>query len=516
MSPAGISPLAGLEHSRWVSLRYFNLFRLTAASIFMVFGSALGLGQQGPRLFTATALIYLAAVLALGFPDALRRLGLARLVTLQVVVDVLALTTMMWTSGGYRSGLPIVLMVVLAGAGLVAQGRMVLFYAALASVAMLSENAWRYLLDRPANDFFQVGLVCIGFFGIALTARLLARRAQANEYLAAQRGVALASQQALNARIIRDMPDGVIVVGADGTVRQANPRASVLLGVELKAGSSLGDVAPALLRRVWHGDEAARQPERFGPSSRLLSCRVVSAPGSDALIYLSDYERLQRQAQHLKLAALGRLTANIAHEIRNPLAAITHAAELLDEEDEPQTRRRLSRIIQDNGRRIERMVRDVLALGRRDQIQADTFDPAEFVRQFVDELVLRGEADPALFALELQEGLSIAFDRTHLHQILWNLVSNARRYCSGGAGAVRLRVQPCGLSRVQIEVADDGPGIAEPQRAQVFEPFFTTDSRGTGLGLYIARELAEANSASLELADAAPGAHFILNARCQL
>src|SRR6185369_3357392 len=153
------------------SLRYLNLFRLIVAAVFAVFGTSLGLGQDAPSLFLGLAIAYLLAVLGLGFPDAVRRIGLERLITLQVLLDILFLSLLMGASGGYRSGLPMLMMVVLAGAGLVGEGRMVLFYAAVATLAVLVENALRIAAGRGGTDFFAVGVVCTGFFGVAQIGR---------------------------------------------------------------------------------------------------------------------------------------------------------------------------------------------------------------------------------------------------------------------------------------------------------------------------------------------------------
>lgn len=511
------APASGFDPSRWVPLRYLNIFRLVVAGLFLVAGRELNLGEDAPNVFVGAALAYGGAVLALGFPDAARALGLDRLITLQIVIDVVALTTMMWASGGYRSGMPVLMMVILAGAGLVAEARMVLFFASLATVAVLAENAWRQLAGGNAADFLQVGFVCIGFFGIAITARLLALRAKANESLAAQRGEALAKQQAINDRIIRDMQDGVLVVGANGRIEHASPRAAALLGFPDLDGRALADIHGDLadLRQLAATDGGVR---RLGESGKLLRCRAVGADtdgGGDTLIYLTDFEEIQSHVQQLKLAALGRLTASMAHEIRNPLAAVTQAAELLTEEKRGEVQLRLVRIINDNARRIERMVREVLALGRRDETLPEALGLATFVSRLVEESTLGGGAARAVFAIEIAPDATLAIDRAHLHQILDNLLTNARRYCSGAAGSVRVFTTDEGSGQIALHVVDDGPGIPEDQRGRVFEPFFTTHPKGTGLGLYIARELADANGAALALGEDAPGAHFVLTGRIQ-
>lgn len=507
----------GADAFRLAPQRYFNLFRLVIAGLFLVAGRELGLGASAPQLYLLIAFGYLGVVLLLGFPDAVTRLGLNRLIFLQVCVDILMLTCVMWISGGYRSGMPVMMMVYLAAAGLVAEGRMVMFFAALATVSVLGENAWRALSGRDAAEFLQLGIVCIGFFAIAFTAQLLARRAKANESLAAQRGEALGRQQAINERIIRDMRDGVIVVSGDGRVRQCNPRAAVLLGAPLSEGQSLVGLDPGFADCASLGADSRGVLKRIGPAGRLLRVRVVEAEssGGDTLIYLADHEEIQRQVQQLKLAALGRLTASMAHEIRNPLSAVTQAADLLGEEKRADVQTRLLRIITDNARRIERMVRDVLALGRRDQLMREVLPVRAVVGQVVEEFGLKGDSELAVFAIDIPEPLSLAMDRAHLYQILSNLLHNARRHCSGEPGAIRLFAHEEGKDKVSLHVLDDGPGVSEPDQVHLFDPFFTTDARGTGLGLYIARELAESNDASLEFVGNAPGAHFVITARSQ-
>ena len=226
--------------------------------------------------------------------------------------------------------------------------------------------------------------------------------------------------------------------------------------------------------------------------------------------------RIQQQAQQMKLAALGRLTANIAHEIRNPLSAISHAAELLREEKRTEGQQRLSRIINDNAQRLERLVRDVLELGRRDKTSQEQLRLAGFLESFLDEMAMHEQVDRSVFSLSLESDPVLLFDRTHLNQVLWNLLSNALRYCSGRPGAVRIEVRDLPSSeRVELHIMDDGTGVDEEARGKIFEPFFTTHSRGTGLGLYIARELCEANDALLEWVDNQPGAHFRIIGRNQ-
>ncbi|MBP9931843.1 MAG: hypothetical protein KBF63_21410 [Rhodoferax sp.] len=505
----------------WRSLRFFSMYRLLIALLFMVaalvFGDTISLGTQDPLLFDRVAAVYV--LLSIAFLAVLlrrpRRFSLQ--LSVQVALDIAALTLMMFASGGQKSGIAILLLVVVAGAALVGQGRMTLFYAALASVAMLLEESWRALTrDADPADFVRTGIISIAFFATAIIARLLAQRVVANETLARERGRELDDQLRISERIIRDMEDGVLVVDADGRVRLLNPRAEALLAVAATSGAELATLSRELAERyrVWSAQPVEMVEMLRQESGRLLRVRYLPSAesGSNALIYLEDMERVQSQAQQLKLAALGRLTANMAHEIRNPLAAISHAAELLAEEDVDPLRQRLARIIHDNTRRLNRLVTEVLELGRRDRAQPETLRWQVFLSGFMEELALHDESAGKRVRVGGLD-VELRFDRGHLYRILWNLMGNALRHASSADGAVRLEAKPATTpSRVELHVVDDGPGVDEAQRNQVFEPFFTTHGAGTGLGLYIARELCEASGARLELLDEGPGAHFRITA----
>lgn len=506
--------------SFWRSLRFFSIYRLSVALLFLVavlaFGDALSIGAQDFHLFRNVAIVYLVLSVALFVALLQQPHHFNFQLSLHVAIDVLALTLMMFASGGQKSGIAMLLLVVVSGAGLVGQGRMVLFYAALASVAVLLEESWRALtLDADPADFVRAGITSIAFFAAAIVARLLAQRVVANELLARERGQQLDDQLRISERIIRDMEDGVLVVDGDGCVRLLNPRAQTLLGMQALDGAQPLPGPLAERYPVWserHVETA--EILRYATADRLLRARYLppAETHGNSLIYLEDMERVHFHAQQLKLAALGRLTANMAHEIRNPLAAISHAAELLAEEDIDPLRQRLAHIIHDNTRRLNRLVTDVLELGRRDRAVPEIIGWQGFIFGFLEEFSLHDASAEKRVHVAEREDVKLRFDRGHLHRVLWNLLGNALRHASFADGAVHIEARAMTATRVELRVIDDGSGIEESLRGQVFEPFFTTHGAGTGLGLYIARELCEANNARLELLHDGPGAHFCITA----
>ncbi len=510
---------AGMPHawqpaeSRWESLRYYSFYRLIVASGLAFVGRMFLLeGSSSATDWSYVVAAYFFAAVALLYFLRATRAPFEWVVNTHITIDIVALSALMYLGGGHKGGLPYMMMVVVAAGGLLGEGRLVFFYASLASVAVLAVQGLRSLtLDSEAvADITAVGFVCIGFFAVATVARLLATRALANEALAHQRGAALRRQERVNEQIIADLHDGVLVLGADGVVMQANRKAAELLGDLPHIGLPIDVLSPELAAAVVSGDADVRVGEA-GSQVRVRTLRLGEQ--GDTIVYLEDLERIEREAQQIKLAALGRLTGGIAHEIRNPLAAISHASELLGEEKRAEMQQRLTRIIHDNTRRIDRMVRDVLELGRRDRATPETIPLLAFARTFLDEQVSYEGLDPALVELEGDAALRVRFDRIHLQQILWNLLGNARRFASGAPGSLRIQVLAGGEDQVMLDVVDDGPGVPPESRSRVFEPFFTSDPRGTGLGLYIARELAQANAAELQLCESRGGAHFRLMAK---
>jgi two-component system, NtrC family, sensor histidine kinase PilS len=505
--------------AHWQSLRYLNLYRFVLAGLLFI--ASVGVSNDYSLFLAEYSLLHVSVSAAYLLATALAVMPLhryRRYFNLQlsghVAVDIVVLTTLMYASGGLRSGVGALLLVSLAAAGLVGQGRLVLLYAAMATLAVLGTEVYRALgSDVEPHLFVQAGLLSIGFFAVAISARLLARRVLANEELARQRGVALANQTLISQRVIADMQDGVLVVGPDGAVRQHNPRADGMLGLS-GTGVALAEHSPELTAgfAAWQAGGAYElEPFQVAASGLTLRARFVATESSehDVLVFLEDMGRVHERARQLKLAALGRLTANIAHEIRNPLSAISHAGELLAEERRGETQDRLLRILHDNTQRLDRIVRDVLELGRRDRVHRETIDLASFLSAFIGEFCDREKLAVDVVALTVGDGGNILFDRSHLHQVLWNVLGNAIRHCRRQSGSVAVQVcRGIAPATFELHIRDDGQGVGEDMREHIFEPFFTTHSRGTGLGLYIARELCEANGARLELVDNSPGAHF--------
>ncbi|MBW8370349.1 MAG: PAS domain-containing protein [Thiobacillus sp.] len=522
IDPAGAPPRPaahGYYASHWRSLDYFNLYRLTLA-VALVFSSLLfgtsDLFREGASArFQGIAYAYLviAALFVLGIRA--RWPGFQVQLTTHIIADILFVMLLMSTSDRLANGMSLLLVISIASGGLVGSGRLTLLYAAIASIAVLLQHGFSLLGGgQGMNSFFQVGVLCAGYFAIGWLAHALTQRALRSETLAQQQAEELALLNRINALAIENSPDGLLAVRGDGVVRHASPRALALLGVTLplKPGITRLDALSPELARLSRQLSPGTAPTLSTPNAQLrVRCIPLSTPDDSRVLVLEDQSQAEQAAQRLKLAALGRLTANIAHEIRNPLSAISHAAQLLHEEAHDAAQVRLSAIIENNARRLDRLVEEVLTLNRRDRLNPVRFDAAT-LGTLIDELRQTEEIPADAVIVSMSESLHFQFDPDHLRQIVWNLLRNAWRYSRKQAASIRFRAHMHDGS-MQFEIEDDGPGLSPEHQGKLFEPFFTTDAQGTGLGLFLARELAEANHAELAYVPGAGCARFRLSLR---
>ncbi len=353
--------------------------------------------------------------------------------------DVAFVAMIMAAGGGSGGSLPILLFPQLAASGWLLRARTAFFHAALATITLLGLDLWRLTEGQISGaQPFQTGLISFGYFATVGVAVALGAYTKASEDLAAQRGIDIANLEQVNRLIIQDMQDGVLVVDLNGVVRGHNAQVTRLLGGfgRMRGGMRLAEFSGTLhdYWRRWQEDYSEPLPPfKVEPTQRLLRVRLVrigSGLNGGTLIYLEDLGRAQTEAQQMKLAAMGRLTASIAHEVRNPLSAINQAAQLLEEDGAvaPEGERLLS-MIRNNAKRIDRIVGEVLQLNRRDRQQPEVIAFGEFIHSLTDEIVQAENIPPGGIAIDVAEDLVVIFDRGHLNQIVWNLVRNAWQHC---------------------------------------------------------------------------------------
>ncbi|HTT07450.1 MAG TPA: ATP-binding protein [Gammaproteobacteria bacterium] len=494
----------------WRALRFFNFYRLIISGLFVVLVLTKNLppplGADNLHVFRLLAYAYLLTAIALQVLLERRLVTEALQVLAEVLADVLFITGMMYASGGVASGFGMLLVTTIAGGSLLSPGRMAFFYAACAALAVLGEEIYAYTVDLRDINYTQAGFLGGSYFVTALMAYLLARRIRESEALAEQRGQDLANLARLNEHIVQRMQSGVLVLDVNGGVRLSNDAARRLLGLEKHPGDwTLNELPFELVSRYrhWCANGAVDvTPLRVETSGMEVMSSFLALEQGGALVFLEDAAMTRQRAQQLKLASLGRLTASIAHEIRNPLGAISHAAQLLSEPEAADAEnRQLTRIIHEHSQRVNTIIENVMSLSRRDTTAPERLLLRDWLDKFVTELNLRYQLPNGAVAVSLIPGdMVVRVDPSQLHQILWNLCENALRYSHERLPRLELRGhlhpqtrRPC------LDVIDYGPGVPTAARDHIFEPFFTTEHTGTGLGLYLAAELCEANQAGLTL-----------------
>jgi two-component system sensor histidine kinase PilS (NtrC family) len=516
------TPLSGGDASNrqtWKPLSLFNLYRLVIASLFSlvaVIGVDLPpLGTEDHRLFMLTSIAYLLFGLLSALAIHWRTPRFQLQLYSQLPADIICITLLMYASGGVRSGLGTLLIAALAGGGMLMSGQMAILYAAITAIAVLGEEFYIWNSHVAAGpNFTHAGILGATFFATAILAYLLAKRARESEALAAQRGVDLANMQQLTEYVIQRMQTGIIVIDLQQRVRLINESAWHLLGAIANPYQyRLVDLSPPLAAYLvlWQ-ENSDRETQAFHPTpaSPEILPRFAKLGQAGILIFLENTAATAQQAQQMKLASLGRLTASIAHEIRNPLAAISHAGQLLAESPQISSGDvRLTEIIKQHSQRMNAIVENILQLSRRQRSQPEEIELSPWLQDFIAGFCSTEGVESRYITIEINPTDTIVrIDPSQLNQVLWNLCHNGIRYSQANTGVPQLKLRG-GISEESpnpfLDVIDSGRGVSPEAVDHLFEPFFTTEPRGTGLGLYISRELCESNQARLNYIPATDG-----------
>jgi two-component system sensor histidine kinase PilS (NtrC family) len=506
----------------WRVLVTLNTFRLlitlTLLGLFLVSSDSRVFGDRYPTLFAATVGGYLVFASLTAISLRQRWVPIVGLSVTQMVVDIIAVTVLLHASGGISSGLGGLLVVLIGAGSLVLPTQYPAVLAALATFAILGEQVFSQFkgLDDAVN-YPAAGILSAITFALSLAAQPLARRIQASEALARKFGVDLKNISELNEYIVQHLRESIVVVDHDDKLRLINSSAIQLLGAAHQtAGVTLGSVSAELHEYLqsWRKDRSLSSHPEITLITEGDTIRIIAhlAPldkneprSGPVLIFLEDISILNERVQQSKLASLGRLSASIAHEIRNPVGAMSHAAQLLKESPALTTDdERLTEIIQTHSSRVSHIIDNVLQLSRRESSRPERLLLNDWLVEFADEFVRTHELQEGEFTvLDIDQPLEVRMDRSHLRQILWNLCDNAIKYASETGGIlVELKAERLpNQGRPYVEVQDSGLGVDAALANQMFEPFFTARSGGTGLGLYISRELCELNRATLVYLD---------------
>ncbi|MCG7899336.1 MAG: ATP-binding protein [Candidatus Thiodiazotropha weberae] len=498
--------------SHWRSLRLFLLYRITLSLTLLFFfhadsGPAF-IGSTDPRLFNITILTYSALTILSSLLFIRRSPGPEHQAYLALFIDILAITLLMYASGGIQTGLGMLIAVSISAGALIMGGRASLLFAALAALAVITDQVHASLSNRASPQFIQAGFLGAVYFATALLTWVLSSRARASERLAEKRASELDHMAKINAYVIKHMQTGVLVIDASGRILMMNDPAWHLLGMpSATTGSHLAKASPELAHIVRKRQNPKRKQkltfrsQSQGPELKAQFNALSGEEAGDMLIFLEDTSQVTREAQQMKLASLGRLTASIAHEIRNPLGAISHASQLFRESPSLNVAdKRLTEIITTNAARVNQVIENVLQLSRREPGQQVTIQLDPWLKKLTSDLIRHQGFKEESIRLQIDPVSTKVFaDPEQLRQLVSNLCNNAREHCD--KKNLQLRIVGGMTKEYQhpiLDVLDNGPGIAPEVAKQIFEPFFTTRNTGTGLGLYIAKELSETNRIRLE------------------
>ncbi len=532
LNPPALNAKGSDEHiDPWKPLIYLNIYR-TALSAFFLFlaithSTFHPLGSLNETLFTQTSLYYLVFACIFWVMIQLKKPNQLVQIHSNVLTDCIAILLLMHSSGGIQTGLGTLLIITVAGNSMIVPFRSALYFAALATITLLAHQLFsHYTQSEPTSNYTYAGILGLIFFAAAIISHKLSIRLKESEALAVKRGVDLANMAQLTEHIIQRMQTGILVIDNDNDVRLINESAWHMLGMPSTNNlPNLSIIVPELVQQVkqWRKNSDFT-PQIIRPTPLHANvmprfAKITQDSKSGILIFLEDTSVMAQQAQHLQLAALGRLTASIAHEIRNPLGAISHAGQLLEESDNLDKHdKRLTRIIADQSARMNTIIENIMQLGRRDHSQPEVFKLKTFLQKFINSFMVNQHIDNRVqtsndrheeISIDIHpDDVEIRFDISHLEQILTNLCENGLRHSQSYTGKPKIELRggiTPEFNRPFLDIIDHGSGIDSETAQHIFEPFFTTEPTGSGLGLYISRELAECNQARMNYIPVATG-----------
>ena len=502
--PPGYRP----RKTNWTSVRLLNVYRFGLAAIFF----AQSFASSSPlvnivdlTLYSWTSFAFLVLALVWVVASAIERRGFQSQVSLQIYGDTIIIILLMHACGGISSGLGMLLIISVAVTGLLTEQALAILFASLASLGLLAEHIYS-VINIPAysGSSTQVGLLGASLIATAIVTHKLMMRVRSSEQLIQQRERDVALLSALNQEIIENMQAGVIVLGRNDSIRHINRAARELLHLPVITDISLQRDCPRLVTALDSWRKTVSQASLLPSVSReidnlQISFRELQSEGQpNTMIFLNDVSSIRDSMHQAKLASLGHLTASIAHEIRNPLGAISYAAELLMEDRNfDEVDQRMIEIISQHTLRINHIIEDILNISRGDETSRERIELTNWLPAFIDGFCQTGLASAESFQLEFESNFSVLlFDAGHLNQILTNLCTNACVHADTSKPVIIRTYLNSGYA-LCIEIADQGPGVSSDILDQIFEPFYTTSHEGSGLGLYIVVQLCELNNASI-------------------
>jgi two-component system, NtrC family, sensor histidine kinase PilS len=509
-----------LEKRQWRMLFIYNLYRMVSIVLLFVYYFISFTSSLGARIFIGLLILYMGFSVLCFYFGRIQSYQFEKQVFIAGTVDVTLLSILLVIIGNLYAGYGILLNVTIAYLSILIPGRIAIFFAALASSFILYGNFMSYLEGhfRDIGIFFYSGVYGAGFFATALTAWYLANWVRTSEQLAVHRSNELAGMQRLNEYIVGRLHSGIIYVDERKQIKLINTAARTYFNLDeigqvqtvQNISTELNDKYEQFLVKTIQ-NEGVAQAFLQKPYLRVHFFSTEIAKKTAVLIILEDMSYISQQAQQLKLASLGRFSASIAHELRNPLGAISHAAQLLGGDVRlTAADTRLKQLISNNCERMNGVIKNVLQLTRRQQSHPQLIDIGTFLTHFKEDFCHTNQCNMTIKLSGIQ-GVPVFFDTSQLEQIMINLCDNAMKYGRDKQGDVSIVAEASMASNKAIlKIYDFGPGIPLEHKESIFEPFFTTTVNGTGMGLFIAKDLCDINQAQLNWVKTNKGCCFTI------
>ena len=512
----------------WYRLRLFNYFRGFLSLLFIAIyfnGWLLKLIPErfsDPDLFITTSFVYLIASLFFITGINYRKPSLDTQIIFHTLIDISCIIILMHATGGVRTGLGMLLIISISMTSIFLHKKVTILFAAIAALAIIVEQLYSQVTYPDYSPAFtQAGILGILIFISAFLTIHTAKRLKETEKIAEATSLELEAIIQMNEHIIKSMRTGIIVMQNNGLILMANNAALELLGnISIDPHTELKDISAHLHERFidWKNNaiqnhqpiqQAQGLPDLQPGFSRIEQNEVLSSEQGRTLIFIEDATQIAQRFQQVKLASLGRLTASIAHEIRNPLAAINHAGQLLGETARDNADTKLTGIINTQAKRLNGVIENVLQLSRQQRGTPETIHLSKWLAQFREEFVSTHNLQAYQIQIKIiPDNIEILFDTTQLHQVMWNLCTNAITHSNMAHSNLMINIQG-GIDAIvkqpYIDITDNGAGIDKETQSHIFDPFFTTSSTGTGLGLYITKEVIESNRAKIRHISPATG-----------
>lgn len=503
----------------WRVIGLLNLYRLLVPLVLILVQALAGpewaMLATRPRFFLSSCIAYLTAAVLLIIARRLEWSSLRIVALVNAGVDAAAISLILYASGGISSGLGILLVLPVGATAVLADHRDAFLFAAIAAISVLVQQIFVNLDGAaPSTDYTTAGVLGAVLFLIALSAWPIANRLRESEALVRRQEVDLANLAQLSQYIIQHLRESILVIDAHDRIRLINESAAHILGdTNAIPEALLGEASPRLLYllETWRQNEGntavfPAPDQTFVAADGARVIRANFAPlgttnPAPVIAFLEDTSLLAEKVQQSKLAALGRLSASIAHEIRNPVGAMSHAAQLLGESTAlSEGEKRLTEIMRTNANRVSTIINNVLRLSKREETRFERVPLESWTEDFHAEFCETMQLPPnRLITSDATPDVDVRVDPSQLRQIVWNLCENALKHGATGRGDEVVEIRHGRLSptgRPFLQVMDRGPGVNAEHAERIFEPFYS-GGKGTGLGLFLARELAQTNGATL-------------------